>query len=471
MPRTQAHTVLGPRGPFDVGPFAGLVLVAFAYRAMLIHFFPTVYAWDAFTRLLDPTRLLVRHWLPVPQLPIVLADLAGADIVAVRFAYAALGAIGAALVGLYSFRTQGPRAGLVTLLLAASLPGFVIYSIVPYQEGPLVLFAFAFLCSWRSESREMSALARAAAATTLALACLCRYEAWILGVVFAIRPAVERRWRDLFVFAPAGIVMVGWLLVFPGLDVTNPMATPPPVDPTEVVPSALSLLLGTIWKIVEESHYVGLPLAIAGAGAAYRRGGLLGREMIAFWIAVVAVAMHRALGTLLTTERMTILPLIVATVYVPTGLEALRDLLESRAFARRWLGAAVTTGLVVSFVFITPDRLELRTRRYAHERSVALHLEGLSSELGEDARVGIVPRHSRNPWGESTLKAIFGQSMRLRADDPRWVLGGERVLAEQPSLDQIVYYDVKARRYQSVAPNRSPANARLSQALASPPRP
>jgi hypothetical protein len=452
-----------------VGLFGAVVAAAFLYRAVLIQFFPTVYSWDAFTRILDPTRLLVRHWMPIPQIPIFLTEIAGGDIVSLRLTYAAIGTAGAAMVGWYSLKSQGRWAGLATLSLVATLPTFVIYSLVPYQEGCLVLFLFTFLCVWKLDPSEMSRRAHIVAATSLALACLCRYEAWILAGLFALRPIWERRFRELWIFAPSVFAIGWWLAILRTLDTANPLASPPPIDLLKAVATPLHLALTTLVLSAEGLQYVGLLLAIVGAVVAYRRSGLLGREVLLFWVVLFALSAYRAVHSAHVTERMTMLPVVLATIYLPAGLAFLSNRIAAAVDSQRSATAAtvIVAALVLAFSFTTREGLEHQARVYAQEREVALHLEELISTEGPNLRIGIVPRPIRNAWGESTLKTIFGQSMKLRFDDPRWVLGLERVKEEEANLDRILLFDSTTSRYRSLSPRASATRSRPVEPFAS----
>lgn len=440
--------------PFPIRrTFWSIVAAAFGYRTFLLLYFPTVYSWDAFTRLLDPGRLLVRHWMPIPQVPIYFADLLGADIISVRLSYALIGTAAVALIGAFALRTQGPRAGLITMAIAATLPGFVIYTIVPYQEGVLLFLLFAFLCLFKLDPSEMSPVARSAAAAALGLACLCRYEAWIFAGLFALRPIAKRRVADLWIFAPSVFAIGWWLLILPTLDQTNPMAAPFETPFPESTEAAFAAMTKAIRLGFAGMQWVGLPLAALGACVAYRRGGLLGREILAFSVLIAALTLFRALYSAQATTRMTVLPLVIATLYVPAGLGLLSEWKPIPHRMRRASEIVVVAALIAAFGYTTYDSLRDTRRRYRDEKSIANYLQKVVSQEAPNVRIGIVPREIKNVWGESSVKAIFGQAMSLRVDDPRWSLGRERVVAERASLGRVLLFDPDTDRYRVVSPN------------------
>ncbi|MEM9174823.1 MAG: glycosyltransferase family 39 protein [Myxococcota bacterium] len=433
--------------------FWSLLAAALAYRVQLVLAFPTVYSWDAFTRLLDPGRLLVRHWMPIPQLPIYAGDVFGWEITAVRLAYALIGVAAVGLIGAFVVRTQGPREGLVATAVAAVLPGFAVYTIVPYQEGVLLCFLFLFLCLWRADVDTMSATARTVAAVALGLACLSRYEAWIFAGLFALRPIAARRRAALPIFVPALGAIAWWLVTLPSLDQTNPMATPVAAPEAVSLEVALAALREGAQLGLAGLHWVGLPVAALGAVAAARRGGLLGREVLAFWIGLVALSLARTLHSAEATTRMTVLPLVLATLYLPSGLRTLARFRPLPVRVQQAAGVAFVVAMVVASTFAIDDFLEKRRRHYRDERSVALHLLEVTARAPASVRIGLVPKEIDNAWGESAVKAIFGQSMRLRVDDPRFRIGRERVAAERTHLDRVLLYDTETDRYIVVSPN------------------
>jgi hypothetical protein len=267
---------------------------------------------------------------------------------------------------------------------------------------------------------------------------------------------------------PSVLAIGWWLLTLRTLDTTNPMAAAP-IDMLEAASTPLRLASTTVWLSAEGLHYVGLLLAIVGAIIAFRRGGLFGREVLFFWAVLFAMAAYRAVHSVQVTERMTLLPIVVATVYIPTGLAVLFERVTVVSQPRRAaLGATViVAALVLSFGLSTRDALNHRTRVYAQEREVALYLEELVSMEGPNLRIGIVPRPIQNAWGESALKTIFGQSMKLRPDDPRWVLGLERVREEEASLDWILFFDSTSTQYRISSPRESAPRSRPSESLVS----
>lgn len=462
-PEAAAPAPAAPARPARLLPWAiALGALALVHRLVLIHAFPTLFAWDAFTRLLEPTRLVVRHWMPVPQLPVFLVHAAGGDVDAVRVAYAGVACAALAILGAVVARVHGRGIATASVALVAAVPVFAIHSIVPYQEGALLLFLGAFL--WLREptdaatGRPDAKLREALAAASLAFACLCRYEAWLFAAIFALRPLLARDVRTLRVFAPSALAIAGWLFFLPGIDGVNPLADPaaavlPPTSgPAEVAASMFGLVIMGLrpWILV---------FAAFGLAAALRRNDAFGRELPAFALGCFALALARAVHTGAGNQRMALLVVVIALVYAPIGLAWALERANLPRPARRALFAGATALAVGWYGFLTQNELAHLARAFGYERVVALQLESMIDPTNPDQRIGVVPRPIPNPWGESPLKPIFAHSFRLRPDDPRWVLGAERVRAEEHRLHAILYFDPASGAY-GVVPGPASVAAR-----------
>ena len=172
-------------------PWAAVFLAAFAWRTFLIDRFPGLYGFDALTRVWDQHTLFVRHWLPLPQVPVVLVGAAGGGVAFLKAVYALLASLAAAALG-YAWSGWSLRAGIAFGLLLATMPAFVVNSLSAYQEGSLLLFVGLALGFWPgcegARGRSFTAIAALSAAE------LCRYEAWMLAVLLVAGAALRRRY-------------------------------------------------------------------------------------------------------------------------------------------------------------------------------------------------------------------------------------------------------------------------------------
>src|SRR5204862_5539250 len=90
-------------------------------------------------RLAHSDTLVLAYQLPLPQALVVAARALDPDPRWTRALFAAIGAGVAAALTAVVWRLSGPAAGLAAGALAGAHPMLVYYSIVPYQEGPMLL--------------------------------------------------------------------------------------------------------------------------------------------------------------------------------------------------------------------------------------------------------------------------------------------------------------------------------------------
>jgi hypothetical protein len=142
------------------------------------------------------------------QLLIYGANLLSTDPIVLRWLMVLLGSMaGAAFYGLSS-TLWGREAGFVCALLFVTNPLVIVHSLVPYQEILMVLLLCLGL--WLLWQRE-SAWKLAVASLCLGLACLTRYEAWIITAVAALfywrqHWAQKAVWKSLLHM----VLLFGW---------------------------------------------------------------------------------------------------------------------------------------------------------------------------------------------------------------------------------------------------------------------
>ncbi len=179
--------------------------------AFLMERYPIIYGGDTIIRLVDPSRILNGHQLPLLQSMIYLAFQVAYGPSTIFMLMALISA--AACTGFYALTkvlTGNRRASWIVAILYASHPFILYYSRVPYQE-PLLLagmsWGFYFLfrpASWQN---------RFFASLFFAVACFSRHEGWIAALgaaVFEIwRIHKEKRAKTLISYC-APVLQFGW---------------------------------------------------------------------------------------------------------------------------------------------------------------------------------------------------------------------------------------------------------------------
>ncbi|HET9314297.1 MAG TPA: hypothetical protein VFQ51_01865, partial [Vicinamibacteria bacterium] len=214
--------------------------------------------------------------------------------------------------------------------LLALHPLLVYYSLVPYQEGPmllgLLLGAHALLA--RRENR---------ASLWLGLACLCRYEAWIAAALAAA--ARRRGW--LVAALRYGWAPAAWVLIWRGLSPSGSYVLD--LDPTAGRLARLSFLFA---KLREYSGDALLLLALVGlvlvAWRRDRRWAWGGAYLASFTLVVVAAGHEFPPGSGLVSERLAHVPAVALCALAGAALGASGGDLSRW----RWVIAAAAVALI-----------------------------------------------------------------------------------------------------------------------------
>lgn len=182
-----------------LGPSSAAIFLGFSalvFYQLLIQSYPVVYWGDAHIRLALRDQLLVGHWLPLIQGVVFGVSKISTGLVVLRGALSliALGSLG----GMYRLagRLFSPAVGLIAAALLATNLMFAALATVPYPD---VLFAGLIFIALECLDEPDSPRRRAAGLIALNLACLARYEGWMLAGMFIVESAVgsfrSKPWR------------------------------------------------------------------------------------------------------------------------------------------------------------------------------------------------------------------------------------------------------------------------------------
>jgi hypothetical protein len=162
---------------------AGLIaLAAFVFGVWLVRSYPLTYWTDGNIRLAHRHELFVFRWLPLVQLIVVGVSKLTHDPVSIRLVFAAVFGLAVGAGFLLAERMFNRSAGVVFAIWFATNPLFMQLATAPYQE--MLFLMLLFMGLWFLEPRRASGGPRwVAAAVCMNLACLTRYEAWILVAV------------------------------------------------------------------------------------------------------------------------------------------------------------------------------------------------------------------------------------------------------------------------------------------------
>jgi len=115
-------------------------LLGLLIRIAFIHVHPAIYGGDTLARIMNADRILLAYQLPLLQLLIYLVNLVSSDPLIVRYLMSFIGALAGVAFDLFSTTLlDRPTARLAGLFFVFS-PFLLVHSIVPYQEILMLLF-------------------------------------------------------------------------------------------------------------------------------------------------------------------------------------------------------------------------------------------------------------------------------------------------------------------------------------------
>lgn len=422
-------------------PWIALLVLLFAWRAYLIREMPTLFSWDAFARVWEKEQLVVRHWLPIPQLPVYVWSKTELGLGSLRLAYALIGSAAAVAAGVFvSTATRSRRSGIICGALIGAAPLFVKYTTVPYQEGAFILFAFLGVTLWGLQ-RERSSGGQVRgwmAGTCLALGVLSRYEGWLLVAILAVSSLLSKRTRELAFLAPAAVAMGGWIAT---ASARSSLDGPPRseeamlqlLERSDNLGGLLSTGLDAVGWLLAMLAVDLLVVGIAGAalgiwiGLVGRRRWMT-RELVVLLVATLALAVIRVLNAGVPTDRMRLLPIVLLLVTLGFAWDEVTGRLRGKGSQPLFLLIPITMlGVFASHGLTT---MKSAAQTFHPEARAARLLESLPSDVAVEIR----PRDVPNILSESSVGSIFAQSVTLEAGDSRWTYEGGQSTAEDPDL-------------------------------------
>jgi hypothetical protein len=390
--------------------------VSFLGRWFLLTKFPAMYGWDAFTRLWASDALFVRHWLPVPQIPIVVAHYFDFGLLFVRLSSAMFGSIAVVSFGIVAGRYYGLKAGMVTGLLLCVMSDFVRYTIVPYQEGPLLAFMGLYLVFAPFGIGECSTKRYLLAVFFLGLACLSRYEAWVFMLLENGRYLIGRRWTPVVKMLPVVLLLPAWFLL-------SSYITPgdcPPLQSEVIIPPVMQIFSNShfsekflliffkvIFGIFQELG-LGIILLPVGMAYAFLNGGRFGREILLLWFVIFGLALVRGFHSHgVVTDRMLVVLSFLGVIYVVLGIIACCRFFENNLYLLGKFSVFAVVGVSIGCGVI---------RSYTSIASISAQFypEYLASQQLETCEkkstILINYRQTQNILNESVVGAIFANS-------------------------------------------------------------
>lgn len=159
-----------------------LFALGLTVRLLFISLHPIVYGGDSVMRMMNADRILIAYQLPFLQLLIFAANLLSPDPGLLRYLMALIGSLAGVAFYWLSSVLWGRDAARLCALFFILNPFILVHSLVPYQEVlVLLLLCGGLALLFENNSRGRLALA----SLCLGLACLTRYEAWIVTAAAA----------------------------------------------------------------------------------------------------------------------------------------------------------------------------------------------------------------------------------------------------------------------------------------------
>ncbi len=380
---------------------------------------PVIFWNDGYDRLAHRDQLLVWRWLPLLQAVLLAASQLAPGPELVRMVLAALSA--GALWACYALgaRLWGRVEGLAAAAFLAGNALCITLATVPYQEGLFALQVYAVLAILHEPATDGDAdwpprprLAWAALVSTLA--CLNRFEGWILAAILAgevfLRGVAKRWWGRavlrsiLWGLACGGAVAISWLAFVPlGLHSRE----------TEFasrlsLASVARLSRELVGESLRQSNAAFLLLGLIGMARAIgdRRNRVTHLRIASFALAFLALIL---LADPAPPVRRPWLFLVLLTPYAGWGLASVARALAEHLGARAQpLVAGLATVLVLASLSYGWWKAVLQVERYGGEHPEVTAVQRAGDWL-------------RERIGQQELIVVPGETSRRAASVHAWV--------------------------------------------------
>jgi len=177
---------------------SAIFILGLLIRITFIYLHPPIYGGDTLVRVMNADRILLAYQLPLLQLFIYLVNLVSSDPLLIRYLMSLFGALAGTAFYLLSATLLDRLAARLASLFFVFSPFLIVHSIVPYQEilmlltlclglhfllspdlpGSLPGYVSAGIYTSPGGDRQRSI---GWASLLLGLACLTRYEAWVIN--------------------------------------------------------------------------------------------------------------------------------------------------------------------------------------------------------------------------------------------------------------------------------------------------
>lgn len=227
-----------------------LLIGSFGVKALLISLFPMVYGGDSVGRILHKDQILFSVWLPGLQAIVYFITRISDNLYLLRSLMALIATLAGGAFYFFIKKAFDGQTALWSLFFFLFSPIAIYLSLVPYQEMLFVTFSlFGLFFYQEAESKRHMILT----SLFLGLACITRYEGWILAFVMFFffinrrsqanaRSAISIGRRLLSVGSAAGLsaILFGWA---PLLVLASGRFSTPEQNPMLISLSASSLSL------------------------------------------------------------------------------------------------------------------------------------------------------------------------------------------------------------------------------------
>jgi hypothetical protein len=336
-----------------------LFTVGLLTRLPLVLAYPGIHGGDSVARLANSHTLVLAYQLPLPQLLVFAARGVDPDPLWTRLVFVLIGSLAPVAMAAAVAAGASGSAGRAAGVLLALHPLIAYYSLVPYQESPMLLFLLAGAAALLRGRDGIAAIA-------LGLACLCRYEAWIAAGL-AVIARRKRPARALLLFGSAPAL---WVLAWQGLSPAGTYVLD--LDPAAGRLARLPFLLD---KLREYSGDLLIAISLPGAVLALRRPGAFrwGAAYVVLFLASVVAAGHEfPPGSGRVSERLAHVP--AAALCALAGL-ALGAALDAGAASSRSVRALAVTALLAWQALSWSRRTEALVAEANRDPSLRLAVE------------------------------------------------------------------------------------------------